>query len=145
LIKTMLALKQFDSGYFVVRQCWLALTSLNYFKAGAHKDLDAITRTLAIEITPKINVDTDVHFQCSFGHLGGYGAKYYSYLWSKVYALDIFENVREKGLLNADAGSVLTNKILAYGGSVDPNQLLRDYLGREPRQDAFLKDIGIKA
>jgi thimet oligopeptidase len=145
LIKTMLALKQFESGYFVVRQCWLALTSLSYFKAGAHKDLDAITRTLAMEITPKISIDTDVHFQCSFGHLGGYGAKYYSYLWSKVYALDIFENVREKGLLNAEAGSVLTNKILAYGGSVDPNQLLRNYLGREPRQDAFLKDIGIKA
>jgi thimet oligopeptidase len=145
LIKTMLALKQFDSGYFVVRQCWLALTSLCYFKPGAQKDLDRITRTLATEITPQISIDPDVHFQCSFGHLNGYGAKYYSYMWSKVYALDIFENVRKNGLLSASAGAVLTNKILALGGSVDPNKLLRDYLGREPRQDAFLKDIGIRA
>lgn len=34
---------------------------------------------------------------------------------------------------------------LEQGGARDAAQLVRDFLGREPRNDAFLRDIGLKA
>ena len=84
--------------------------------------------------------------QASFGHLmGGYQAGYYGYLWSKVYAQDMFGRFREKGLLNPEAGAYYRAHILARGGTEDAADMVREYLGREPNQDAFLRDLGLTA
>lgn len=82
--------------------------------------------------------------QASFGHLmGGYQAGYYGYLWSKVYAQDMFQRFSQNGLLNPEAGAYYRKKILARGGSMDAGDMVRDYLGREPNMDAFLRDLGL--
>ena len=148
LIEKMLDLKRFDSGYFVQRQCRLSLFVLECFNGasslgGEKKDLDAISKKLHEKITKHVCYDPQIHHYASFGHLNGYGAKYYSYLWSKVFALDVFDTIRENGLLNQSVGKKLISKILGKGGSVEPDILLKDFLGREPTQDAFLKDIGV--
>lgn len=84
-------------------------------------------------------------FQASFGHLVGYEGAYYGYLWSLVYAQDMFTRFQEKGLLNPEAGMYYRKKILARGGSMDENEMLRDYLGRAPTMDAFYKHLGLDA
>jgi Zn-dependent oligopeptidase len=84
------------------------------------------------------------YFQGSFGHLMGYQGAYYGYLWSLVYAQDMFERFEEKGILNPEAGRYYREKILSRGGTMDEMDMLRDYLGREPRMDAFLKHLGLK-
>ncbi len=82
--------------------------------------------------------------QASFGHLmGGYQAGYYGYLWSKVYAQDMFGRFAQAGLLNPEAGAYYRAHILAKGGSQDAMDMVRDYLGREPNADAFLRDLGL--
>lgn len=82
--------------------------------------------------------------QASFGHLmGGYEAGYYGYLWSKVYASDMFSRFEQNGLLNPEAGQYYRSHILAKGGSEDAGDMVRDYLGREPNMDAFLRDLGL--
>lgn len=83
------------------------------------------------------------YFQGSFGHLMGYQGAYYGYLWSLVYAQDMFERFEEKGILNPEAGRYYRDKILARGGTMDEMDLLRDYLGREPRMNAFLRHLGL--
>lgn len=143
LIDKMIALKKFDSGMFLERQCIFSLMALEYFGPGATKDTDAIRAALAQRIIPEIRLEPDAHFQASFGHLTGYGAKYYGYMWSKVFALDLFYVVKEQGLLNPEAGKLFVDKILSKGGSIDPNILLKDYLGREPNDKAFFQDLGI--
>ncbi|MBV6456939.1 MAG: Oligopeptidase A [Fimbriimonadaceae bacterium] len=82
--------------------------------------------------------------QAAFGHLNGYQGAYYGYLWSLVYAQDMFQRFEEQGLLNPEAGAYYRKKVLARGGSMDEMDMLRDYLGREPRMDAFLKHLGLK-
>lgn len=82
-------------------------------------------------------------FQASFGHLVGYEGAYYGYLWSLVYAQDMFTRFEEKGVLSSEAGMYYRKKILARGGSMDEMDMLRDYLGREPKMDAFLKHLGL--
>jgi len=145
VIDRMLALQKFDSGWFVVRQCVLSLMSLEFYKSGAKKDTDALNQQLTETYLPHVMFDPHTHMQTSFGHLTGYGARYYSYMWSKVFALDLFSVVKQQGLVNPAAGKVFVEKILSKGGSVDPNILLEDYLGRKPSQQAFLEFIGAKA
>jgi len=142
LIDKMLALKKFDSGYFVQRQCFYALLSFAYF-SGPSGDLDYINRSLYEHVIKHIAFDDQMHGYASFGHLTGYGAKYYSYLWSKVFALDLFDTIRTHGLLNEEIGHTLIRTVLGRGGSVEPDILLHDFLGRESNQDAFLRDLGL--
>lgn len=82
--------------------------------------------------------------QAAFGHLMNYDAGYYGYLWSLVYAQDMYEHFREQGMLNPDAGREYRTKILARGGTLDEMDLLRDYLGRDPKPDAFLRRLGLE-
>ncbi len=145
LIDTMISLKKFDSGAFLRRQAYLSLISLEYFKPGAEKDTQAIQKELFEKYCSTIAYNPNAHMQASFGHLIGYGAKYYGYMWSKVFALDLFNQVKQVGLLDAGIGKQFVDKVLGKGGSADPNDLLQDFLGREPTQDAFFEDMGLSA
>lgn len=145
LIDNIIALKKFDSGSFITRQCVLSLFDLEFFKEGEQKPLADIVKQYSEQFVPQIAYDSSVHMWASFGHLIGYGAKYYSYMWSKVYALDLFECIKRDGLTNPETGKRFASVVLAKAGSVDPNILLKDYLGREPNSDAFIRDLGLTA
>lgn len=143
IIKNIIELKQFSSGFWTQRQCILAKIALEYFGPGADKDPYTIMATLFERYSHGIAFDRQSHFYCSFGHLTGYGAKYYGYLWSKVFALDIFQTIKEHGLLNPEIGQRYIDCILSHGGSKHPDELLFDFLGREPSNKAFLNDLGL--
>ena len=73
----------------------------------------------------------------------GYAASYYGYLWSEVYAADMFSGFEEKGVFNSDIGYRFRKSIFEKGGSENPMDLVKDFLGREPDNAAFLKTQGI--
>jgi Zn-dependent oligopeptidase len=50
---------------------------------------------------------------------------------------------RKEGLLNPTVGKDYRQKILARGGSLDAMELLVDFLGRKPNEEAFLKAKGL--
>lgn len=143
LVAALHSVKNFDSGYFVQRQAFLALSSLEFYGPGADKDCKALWQELAQQCTQSVAFEPEAHMYLSFGHLPDYGPRYYGYLWSKVFALDLFDCIKKQGLLNPQAGKLYVDKIISKGGSKNPNELLRDYLGREPRSDAFFADMGL--
>jgi thimet oligopeptidase len=143
LIKRILTLKNFSSGGFVSRQLMLSLLSLDIFSDGADKDVHTLYKSLYERCKKYVAYNPDDHMYVSFGHLTGYGAKYYGYMWSKVFALDLFDEIKKHGLLNPEIGKKYEREILSKGGSEDPNILLKRFLGREPNQEAFLKDLGL--
>jgi thimet oligopeptidase len=83
------------------------------------------------------------NMQASFGHLTGYGAGYYGYMWSKVYAEDMFSIFEKNGVMDQKTGLRYRDLILAKGGTDEELQLVRSFLGREPNQDAFFKSLGL--
>lgn len=143
-IDQLIAKKNVDTGAFIARQSVLSQLSLECFLEGEKKDTDAIHAGLFHDNYLYYVYDPSSHFQAAFGHLNEYGARYYGYLWSRVLGLDVFEQVKKEGLLNAEAGKRYVKEILGRGGSVDPMKMIKEYLGRDPSQEAFLKAYGIK-
>ena len=143
LVDKKLALKKFDTGYFVLRQVWLSLLSLNLFLEGEDKDSNQISLQLHKDLLGDLFVhEPALHMHSGFGHLVGYGSRYYGYMWSRVFALDCFAKIKKHGLVSYEIGERWRNGILGMGGAADPNDLLKEFLGREPNQEAFFKELG---
>jgi thimet oligopeptidase len=77
----------------------------------------------------------------------GNDGSHYGYLWSKIYSSDIY-NEKFLGRTGSntslkEVGMEFRNKILAHGGSKNAITLLKEYLGRKPSIDGFLKLYGL--
>ncbi|KAF9877612.1 putative peptidase family M3 [Colletotrichum karsti] len=84
------------------------------------------------------------HGYVNFGHLvGDYDAGYYSYLFSKVYSADMFHTVFKADPMNSEEGRRYRYAVLEKGGSQDEMKTLQEFLGREPKSDAFQIELGI--
>ncbi|KAH9598685.1 Peptidase M3A/M3B catalytic domain [Trypanosoma melophagium] len=139
------------SGRDALRQLEFATYSLEIFDAPFAKgkdenklDTTALMNSVRLRINPEIKYESDNHFECGFGHLTGYGAGYYGYMWSKVFALDVYEYIKSHdGLLNSLLGRRYVSDIIGVGGGQDPSDMLRKFLGREPDNEAFLRNLGV--
>ena len=146
LLARMIAAKHVASGLHYLRQLFFARLDLAYHGEGRTKDTDAIARELhAITGFPFVE---GTHFQAGFGHLFGYDAGYYGYLWSQVYGDDMAARFAEGRAVEGGAGDEVVGRryretILEAGGTRDGADLLRDFLGREPGMEPFLREIGL--
>lgn len=125
-------------GLHVRRQMALAAISLNYYNRNpAGLDTTALARELTNRYDP-IPWFEGTHFQCGFGHLTGYSAIYYTYMWSLVIAKDLFGRFQEADrLLDPAVAAEYRRAILEPGSSRPAGDLVRAFLGRDPEFDAF--------
>jgi thimet oligopeptidase len=144
IIDMIIKTKDLTSGYWTIRQAFLSILALTYFGSSDNTDPYSIMKDLYNTIlSPIVSFAPENHFYASFGHLIGYGAKYYGYLWSKVFALDIFSTIKKHGLLDPAIGQKYCNTIIGRGGAQDPNQLLYNFLDRKPSTEAFFSSMGL--
>lgn len=143
LIEKIRAQKNYDAGDFILGQLVLAQSALAYFLPGEDKDIAAIWKEMHEKYRDNIAWDPENKGYCGYGHLTGYGSGYYGYLWSQVYALDLFKYIEQYGLLDRTIGERYTAQVIGKGGSDDPADMLKAFLGREPNSDAFFKDLGL--
>ncbi len=143
IINKIIANKSLTMGSFVQRQCYLSKLALSYFQ-GAHPNIQEIFQRFNESMCPAIAFMPENHNYAAFGHLVGYGPRYYSYMWSKFIALDLAAEIKKAGFLNPAVGGRLRKQILSKGGSQGPRILIHNFLGRDFNDDAFLKDIGIQ-
>ncbi len=82
----------------------------------------------------------NTEFPGQFGHLMGYQAGYYGYMWSEVLALDMLSAFGDN-LNNPEVGQRYRQAILSQGSQKNAAQLVKDFLGREPDNKAFFNEI----
>jgi thimet oligopeptidase len=141
MLDGMIAAKHLNSGIETLRQIFYASLDMAYSDRGAKKNTTEILDELH-SLCGFPNIE-GTHFQAGFGHLFGYDAAYYGYLWSKVYGDDMYTAFAEGGILNPEIGMRYRREIYEKGGTVDGIDLVRSFLGREPNADAFLADLGL--
>jgi thimet oligopeptidase len=141
MIEKMNAVRNLGKGLMAKHQMFYAALSLNYYRRNPDSfELPAVERELQKHYSPYAYVD-DTHFYASFGHLDGYSAIYYTYMWSRVIADDMFSEFEKHGLLNAEVAGRYRRAVLAPGGSRDAADLVYDFLGRPYDFAAFEKKL----
>ncbi|MEF8809620.1 MAG: M3 family metallopeptidase [Bacteroidales bacterium] len=147
LHQKMLDTKNVDSGLFVLQQIFYAMLDMTfhdrYDPDNDFRSTTEVVKELQNNIT-LFDYMEDTHFEAGFGHLYGYAAGYYGYMWAKVYAEDMFSLFRKSGNFNARLGEKLKKEVLERGASREESRIVREFLGREPGYDAFLESIGMK-
>ena len=141
LVERMRAAREFGRGAFTRNQMFYAALSLHYYSQPPEQiDLLGDLKTLQARYSPFAYVP-DTHFYSSFGHLFGYSAAYYVYMWSQVIAADILDEFRGAGLFDARTARRYRDEIIAAGGSADAAELVRRFLGRPYNERAFMRAL----
>tara|TARA_Y200000002_G_scaffold382905_1_gene401983 strand:- start:1732 stop:3864 length:2133 start_codon:yes stop_codon:yes gene_type:complete len=145
LYNKIMSQKTFHKANQINRQIYFSMIDLYVYQ----NDIDDI-----YNVQKKISdkylaypIDKEDRFLCSFEHIfsGGYSAGYYSYKWAEIMSLDafsVFENVEDDKELK-NLGMKFRKTILAKGGGTDPLKVYKEFMGREPNSDAFMKHYGL--
>jgi thimet oligopeptidase len=137
LVRRMKAADEYGKGLMVRQQMFYAATSLELHRRDPVRlDTTAVVGELQERYTPFRHVD-GTYFHESFGHLDGYSAIYYTYMWSLVIAKDLFGPFREGGLMSPEPARRYRKAILEAGGSKPAAELVRDFLGRPHAFEAY--------
>jgi thimet oligopeptidase len=137
LVKRMIRANEFAKGLQVRRQMVYADLSLSiYDRDPAQVDVNRMMKELVTRYQPFPYVD-ETHFACAFGHLDGYSAVYYTYMWSLVIAKDMFSAFDQDDLLNPAVSMRYRDMVLAAGGSAPAATLVERFLGRPFGFDSY--------
>jgi thimet oligopeptidase len=89
-----------------------------------------------------VDLPDDAIIAAGWGHMASYDAGYYSYLWSKVYALDMYTRFATDPL-DPTIGKEYRTNVLEPGASKPEMDIVTGFLGHAPSNAAFLKALGI--
>lgn len=135
--------KKFLSAYMFMRQIIIGKIDMDLHMGKVQNATEAYRSMMRMYVGIELP-EKDTLFPAGFGHLVGYDAGYYSYLWALVYAQDAFSEFEKHGLFNKELGMKWRREVLEKGSSVDEMQLVKNFLGRKPSDKAFLKELGVK-
>lgn len=139
------AAQQYNAGWLSIRQLFFGELDMEWHSMEKPYEGDVIAveeiASKKAELMPMIQgCCMSTQFSHIFG--GGYAAGYYGYKWSEVIAADAWAAFKEKGIFNPEVSSSFRKNILARGGSKNPMELYKTFRGKEPTNEAFLKQQG---
>ena len=147
MLDKLLAARNYHSAMQMIRQLEFSL-----FDFRLHLEFDPQQGAKVAEVLADVRQKYSViqppafnRFQHGFSHIfaGGYAAGYYSYKWAEVLSADAFSKFEQDGIFNRETGLSFMQNILEMGGSKEPMELFKSFMGREPQVDALLRHSGI--
>lgn len=137
LVNQMRRASEFGKGLQVRQQMYYAKLSLScYDRNPSEVNTNELIKNLREKYTPYKHVD-GTHMQTSFGHLDGYSAIYYTYMWSLVIAKDFISIFNEENMMEPSVAKKYRENILNPGGSLPADKLVKNFLGRNFNFDGW--------
>ena len=148
LVDKIINSSKFNQGFATTELCaasildmkWHELSSveginIDEFEAKVCKEMGLID-----EIIPRYRTS---YFNHIFG--GGYSAGYYGYLWAEVIDKDAFAAFEESpnGVWDKELAKKFKETFLEKGGSEEAMTLFKQFRGREPQSEPFLRGRGL--
>jgi thimet oligopeptidase len=132
LVKRMRRAHEFGKGSDARQQMFYAALSLGLHQERDPANIDFPSYTKDVQARYGVFPFVEgTHFCDNFGHLNGYGASYYTYMWSLVIAKDLLTAFKTSGLMDPATDQRYRDRVLGPGGSKDAAMLVRDFLGRD--------------
>lgn len=146
VIENLKSLRQHMAGYDLSQQLYLSALDLELYSC------DDFWLDVVKQLWPKFHVlpfeKHDSH-PCSFTDIfsGEWPAAYYSQVWSRMIAADIYgafheAQGNEKQVM--EVGKRFRDTYLSLGGSCHPSEVFRRFRGRDPSHKALLASLGLK-
>ena len=136
LVNKLREARDFGRGTHVQRQLMLSAIALRLHDRDPRGlDTTKVVFDASREFS-KIVMPEGTAMQASFGHLEGYTALYYTYMWSLVIAKDM-HSAFTNGLMDIPQAKRYRDLVLAPGGTKPAADLVKDFLGRDYGFDAF--------
>lgn len=133
--------RRFGAGIHYARQHMLASFDMAMASPAPGEPL---ATWAALEQASPLGHVAGTRFPARFGHLlGGYASGYYGYMWAEVLALDMASRWNGN-LLDGKVGRRYRDIVLARGGEVPPDLMVREFLGRAPSSEPFFAEISGK-
>lgn len=85
----------------------------------------------------------NTHYQANWIHVNTHPVYMYGYLWSEVYAMDMFTQFEKNGLLDTKTGVRYRELILSNGTQRDIVKAVNEFLGRPSDNKAYVKSLGL--
>lgn len=144
MVKKMRDSSEFGKGVHLMRQIYY--TAYSFFLHNnpddpSGLDFETFTDAITKEYGPYPRLANDKVY-ANFGHLVGYSSMYYTYQWSLVIAKDLFTRFAKEGLLNPSVARDYRDTILKPGGTIDANDMVKNFLGRSYNLDAYKAWLG---
>lgn len=149
LLEKLKAAKSFNQGFETIEYTACALLDMALHQLEEYGDdfdmTDFETKELERLGMPQgiIMRHRPAHFQHLFAS-NQYAAGYYVYLWAEVLDADVFEAFVESGnVFDSETAAKARKYIYSSGNTVAPDELFRQFRGREPDINFMLKKKGL--
>lgn len=131
--------KHMFNGLHYIRQLMFTIYDMKLHSSDNTMDAEQLFDQIQSELSPLIHGESCM--AANFGHLmGGYESGYYGYLWSEVYAAEVFQHFKDSGdIFSREIGLHYRQCILEKGGTETGFRMMKNLLGREPNNAAFMK------
>ncbi|KAJ5614550.1 thimet oligopeptidase [Penicillium herquei] len=145
--------KQLNQGILTLRQVAFSKFDMQIHNPDTHEDIETMDvseayRSLLESTTglggPENGYDWGHGHATTSHYVWGQEACYYSYLYTRTLAADIWSSYFKESPVSQEAAMKYRHQILDHGGSKDEHKAVGEYLGRVPTSDAYLQDLGCK-
>lgn len=157
LLERIEAASRFNQGYDFGEVMEAALLDMKWHSLSAEEAaaIDTSEKVSAFEAEALRELGLEVelvppryrssYFNHIFSSPSGYSAGYYSYLWTQMLDHDTRDWLRDNGGLTRANGERLREAILSRGGTMDYDELYRNFAGRDPDVKYMLEALGLVA
>ena len=147
LFDNMMKAKNVSSGLgaqSMLRKCVYDMNLYDKFNPAQPINTDQLWKDIDAEMDVMKWYIEGTHPQGSWIHVNTHPTYYYGYLWSEVYAQDMFTLFKKNGLRDAETGLRYRKLILSNGSQRDVIEAVEEFLGRPSNNEAYIKSLGLE-